>query len=115
MSGKAVTFIDMLLDFKVTSHGPCDFKDRSEGTINSINTVRSLLDSLMVRFKGVSTKHLAAYLDWFRWCRTFIATDSRTAKSTVARQLANGTCANCIRDMFNVMPSYMDYWVTQAA
>ena len=41
--------------------------------------------------------------------------DSRTAESTVARQLANGTCATRIRDMFNVLPPYMDYWVASAA
>lgn len=69
----------------------------------------------MVRFKGVSTKHLAAYLDWFRWCRTFMAADSRTAESTVTRQLANGTCSTRIRDMFNVAPPYMEYWASRAA
>ena len=62
---------------------------------DSINTVHSLLDSFMARFKGVSTKHLGAYLDWFRWRRTFMAADSRSAESTVARQLANEMC---IRD-----------------
>jgi len=44
-----------------------------------------------------------------------MATDSRSAESTVARQLANGTCAIRIRDMFNVLPPYMDYWVSRAA
>lgn len=34
---------------------------------------------------------------------------------TVARQLANGVCRNRIRDMFNVLPPYMDYWVASAA
>lgn len=112
---KATAYIDVLCDLKVASHESYDSKDRSEGTINRINTVHSLLDSFMARFKGVSTKHLGAYLDWFRWCRTFMATDSRTAESTVARQLANGICATRIRDMFNVLPPYMDYWVSRAA
>ena len=105
----------MLRDLKVASHESYDSKDRSEGTINRINTVHSLLDSFMARFKGVSTKHLGAYLDWFRWRRTFMATDSRSAESTVARQLANGTCSTRIRDMFNVLPPYMDYWDGRAA
>ena len=105
----------MLSDLKVASHESYDSKDRSEGAINRINTVHSLLDSFMARFKGVSTKHLAAYLDWFRWCRTFMAVDSRTAESAVARQLADGTCSTRIRDMFNVRPPYMDYWGTRAA
>ena len=112
---KATAYIDVLHDLKVASHESYDSKDRSEGTINRINAVHSLLDSFMARFKGVSTKHLAAYLDWFRWCRTFMATDPRSAESTVARQLANGACATRIRDMFNVRPPYMDYWGTRAA
>lgn len=112
---KATAYIDVLRDLKVASHESYDSKDRSEGTINRINTVHSLLDSFMARFKGVSTKHLGAYLDWFRWRRTFMATDSRSAESTVARQLANGTCSTRIRDMFNVLPPYMDYWDGRAA
>ena len=44
-----------------------------------------------------------------------MAGDSRTAESTGARQLANGTCNTHIRDMFNVQPPYMDYWVSRAA
>lgn len=112
---KATAYIDVLCDLKVASHESYDSKDRSEGTINRINTVHSLLDSFMARFKGVSTKHLGAYLDWFRWCRTFMAADSRTAESTVARQLANGICSTRIRDMFNVAPPYMEYWASRAA
>ena len=44
-----------------------------------------------------------------------MVTDSRTAESTVARQLANVSCATRIRDMFNVPPLYMDYWAAPAA
>lgn len=114
-TNKATVFIDVLHDLKVASHEAYDSKDRSEGTINRINTVHSLLDSIMVRFKGASTKHLDAYLDWFHRCLTFIATDSRTAESAVARRLANGTCGTRIRDMFNVLPPYMDHRASRAA
>lgn len=75
----------------------------------------SLLSTFMEPFRGVSTKHLDAYLAWFKWCRTFMATDSGTAERTVARQLANGVCRSRIRDMFNILPPYMDYWVASAA
>ena len=112
---KATAYIDVLCDLKVASHESYDSRDRSEGTINRINTVHSLLDAFMEPFKGVSTKHLDAYLAWFKWCRTFMAADSGTAERTVARQLANGVCAIRIRDMFNVLPPYMDYWVASAA
>ena len=105
----------MLRDLKVASHESYDSKDRSEGTINRINAVHSLLDSFMARFRGVSTKHLGAYLDWFRWCRTFMAAGSRAAESTVARQLANGSCPTRVRGMFGLEPPLMDYWDGRAA
>lgn len=112
---KASAYIDVLAELEVAVHEAYDSKDRSEGTINRINTVHSLLGTFMARFRGVSTKHLGAYLDWFRWCRTFMAIGFRTAESTVARQLANGVCRSRIRDMFNVLPPYMDYWVAFAS
>ena len=112
---KASVYVDVLRDLKVAKHESYDSKDHSKGTINRLNTVHSLLDSFMAHFKGVSTKHLSAYLEWFRWCRTFMATDSRTAEATVARQLANGSCATRTSGMFNVQPPYMDYWVSLAA
>lgn len=105
----------MLRDLKVASHESYDSKDRSEGAVNRINAVHSLLESFMARFRGVSTKHLAAYLDWFRWCRTFMAAGSRAAESAEARQLANGSCSTRVRGMFGLEPPLMDYWDGRAA
>lgn len=112
---RAAAYVGVLAELGVAAHAAYDPKDRSEGTINRINTVHSLLGAFMEPFRGVSTKHLGAYLAWFRWCRTFMATDPGTAERTVARQLANGTCGSRIRDMFNVRPPYMDYWDAPAA
>lgn len=52
---------------KVASHESYASKKRTQGTIDHINGIHSLLGSFMEGFKGVSTKHLSAYLDWFRW------------------------------------------------
>lgn len=112
---KASAYVDILAELEVDAHTAYDSKDPSEGTINRINAVHSLLGAFMGPFKGVSTKHLDAYLACFRWCRTFMATDSGAAERTVARQLAHGTCRSRIRDMFNVEPPYMDYWAAPAA
>ena len=101
---KASAYVDVLAELEVDAHTVYDSKDPSEGTINRINTVHSLLDTFMKPFKGVSTKHLGTYLAWFKWCMTFMATDSGTAERTVARQLANGVCRSRIHDMFNVLP-----------
>lgn len=43
-----------------------------------------------------------------------MATDPGAAERAVARQIANGVCRSRIRDMFNVEPPYMDYWVASA-
>ena len=112
---RAAVYVNVLAELGVATHEAYDPKDRSEGTINRVNAVHSLLGAFMEPFRGVSTKHLGAYLAWFRWCRTFMATDPGAAERTVARQLANGSCATRIRDMFNVLPPYMDYWAASAA
>lgn len=82
---KAIACIDLQHDLKVAFHKSYDSTDRSEGTISRINTLHSLRDSFTARFKGVSTKHLGAYLDRFRWRHTFMAIDFRTAEYTVVR------------------------------
>ena len=69
----------------------------------------------MEPFRGVSTKHLDAHLAWFKWRRTLMATDPGAAEGAVARQLANGVRRSRIRDMFNVLPPNMGYWVASAA
>ncbi len=112
---RAHAYAGVLAELGVAAHAAYDPKDRSEGTINRVNAVHSLLGAFMEPFRGVSTKHLGAYLAWFRWCRTFMAAGTGAAERTVARQLANGTCGSRIRDMFNVEPPYMDYWGAPAA
>ena len=112
---RARAYVGALAELGVAAHAAYDSRDRSGGTINRINAVHSLLSTFMEPFRGVSTKHLGAYLAWFRWCRTFMATDAAAAERTVARQLANGMCRTRIRDMFNVLPPYMDHWAAPAA
>lgn len=112
---RAAAYVGVLAELEVAAHAAYDPKDRSGGTINRVNAVHSLLGAFMEPFKGVSTKRLDAYLAWFRWCRTFMATDSGVAGRTVARQLAHGVCRSRVRDMFNVEPPYMDYWAAPAA
>lgn len=111
---KAAAYVDVLAELKVATHDAYDSKDRSEGTINRINTVHSLLGAFMEPFRGVSTKHLSAYLEWFKWRRAFTSADHGAAEGAVARQLANGACRTRVREMFNVEPPYMDYWASAA-
>lgn len=101
---RAAAYVGVLAELEVAAHEAHDSKDHSGGTINRVNAVHSLLDAFMEPFRGVSTKHLDAYLACFRWCRTFMAAGPGAAERTVARQLANGVCRSRIHDMFNVLP-----------
>lgn len=74
---KATAYADVLAELDVAAHLAYDSRDRSKGTINRVNAVHSMLASFMGRFRGVSTKHLTAYLEWFRWCRTFLTASAR--------------------------------------
>lgn len=112
---RAAAYVGVLAELEVAAHAAYDPMGRSGGTINRINTVHSLLGAFMEPFRGVSTKHLGAYLAWFRWCRTFMAAGPGAAERTVARQLAHGACGIRVRDMFNVEPFYMDCWAAPAA
>lgn len=111
---RAGAYAETLAELGVAAHNAYDSKDRSEGTINRINSLHSALDGFMSRFKGVSTKHLSAYLAWFRWRRVFSAGDGHDAE-TVARQLAGGLCRTRVAQMFGVQPPLMDYWESKAA
>lgn len=108
-------YVNVLAELGVAAHVAYDPKDRSGGTINRVNAVYSLPGAFMEPFRGVSTKHLGAYLALFRWCRTFMAAGPGAAERTVARQLAHGLCGSRVRDMFNVEPPYMDYWAAPVA
>lgn len=68
----------------------------------------------MEPFRGVSMKCLDAYLAWFRRCRTFMVIDSRTAEPHARPSARQRYMLDLIRDMFNVLPHYMDYWVSRA-
>ena len=49
---KASAYVDVLAELEVAAHTAHDSKDCSEGTINRINTVHSLLDTFMKPFKA---------------------------------------------------------------
>lgn len=68
----------------------------------------------MEPFRGVSMKCLDAYLAWFKRFRTFMVIDSRTAEPHVRPSARQRYMLDLIRDMFNVLPYYMDYWVSRA-
>lgn len=83
---RAAAYVGVLAELEVAAHAAYDPKDRSGGTINRVNTVHSLLGAFMEPFRGVSTKHLDAYLAWFRWCRTFMAVSVNLFFASFANQ-----------------------------
>lgn len=59
-------------------------------TINRVNALHSNLKGFMAGFRGVSTKHLQSYLDWFEWRRLFRSNTDGDDSRLLARQLDNG-------------------------
>ena len=113
---KAGAYRRTLEELGVAAHEAYDSKDRSKGTINRINTVHSLLESFIGRFRGVSTKRLPSYLAWFAWTRYFaVGVADQVTASTVARQMSEGLCRTRTAEMFNAEQPYMDYWESQEA
>ncbi len=89
---KAAGYRIVLPQLGVAAHNAFDSKDRSQGVINRINAVHSLLNGFMERFRGVSTRHLGAYLAWFKWTRSFDRKDGALAELAMKQvaQLLNG-------------------------
>lgn len=110
---KAFAYSPVLRALNVAVHNRYDANPSKRlfigGTINRINSVHSNLKLFMKRFRGVSTKHLHAYLDWQRWRMDF-ASNMASAADTVAEQLGKGTYQTVRSNFFNRPQLYMDYW-----
>lgn len=110
---KSGAYPSALRELSAAAHHAYDSKDRSEGTINHVNALHSALDGFMARYRGVSTKHLAKYLAWFRWDRLFNA--SSQGFCTLVRQMESCAYHTPLSEYWGVEPPYMDYWADQAA
>ena len=111
---RAVAYPSVLHELNVAVHNRFDSVPHrkpliAQGTINRINAVHANLKLFMKRFRGVTTKHLHAYLDWQRWRMDF-ARDMATANTTVAAQLSKGTYQTMRSGFFNRPQLHMDYW-----
>ena len=112
---RAVAYPSVLHELNVAIHNRFDSVPRKrsllvQGTINRINAVHAHLKLFMTRFRGVSTKHLHAYLDWQRW-RLDFAGNMASAGETAAEQLGKGTYQTIRAGLFNRPQLYMEYWV----
>ncbi|MEE1208741.1 MAG: IS1595 family transposase, partial [Parafannyhessea umbonata] len=102
-----------LRELSAAAHHAYGSRDRSGGTINHVNALHSALDGFMARYRGVSTKHLAEYLAWFRWDCSFNA--SSQGAGTLVRQVESCFYHTSLGDCWGVEPPYMEYWADRAA
>ena len=84
--------------------------DAKSHAINRVNTLHSNLEGFMSGFRGVSTKHLQSYLDWFEWRRTFLTESLDDDGKLIARQLNNGLYRSRRTSYINLRSPYLDYW-----
>lgn len=64
----------------------------------------------MAGFRGVSTKHLQSYLDWFEWRRLFHSNTDGDDSRLLARQLGNGLYRRRRTYYTGLRSPYLDYW-----
>lgn len=84
--------------------------DAKSHAINRVNTLHSNLAAFMDGFRGVSTKHLQSYLDWFEWRRTFLTESLDDDGKLIARQLNNGLYRSHRTGYLNPRSPHLDYW-----
>lgn len=111
---KAFAYSPVLRALNVAVHNRYDSVPRKrpsfiQGTINRINAVHANLKLFMKRFRGVSTKHLHAYLDWQRWRMDFAGNIAHAAE-TATEQLGKGTYQTQRSKFFNQPQLYQEYW-----
>ncbi len=83
--------------------------------MNRINNVHSRMRSFMIRFHGVATRRLGAYMAWFKWRESF--KQDRTSRDMAAlavRQAIEG-CYDTTRSGMRQDPyPFFGYWERQA-
>jgi transposase-like protein len=107
---KAHAYRKALKELDIAAHMAYGSRDRSEGTINRVNTLHSQIAGFMYRFKGVSTKHLSSYLAWFKWQQSFSRGNAKDVMDILAKQLNAGVSHLRISDYKEIPSPYMEYW-----
>lgn len=72
----------LLKNIQVKSGG---YVDEFGNSLANINSVHSGLSTFIAKFRGVSTKHLQGYLDWFAFDKmiSYILDDNNTLVRTI--------------------------------
>ena len=64
----------------------------------------------MAGYRGVSTKHLQSYLDWFEWRRMFCSDSLDDDGKLLARQPGNGLYRSRRTSYISLRSPYLYYW-----
>ena len=84
---------------------------RGKGALGMVNAVHARLKAFLRGFKGVATRRLQRYLDWYCWTEQFRG-GLADRGDLVAREATTGTYEATIRDIFLEDRFDMGYWVS---
>lgn len=93
----------------VRSHRRVDPRDRSAGNIAMVDSLHSRLDAFLARFRGVATRHLQHYLDWFCYAEQF-KKGGADRRELLFRHASAGTYRTTRRGYVDLLRPFMDYW-----
>ena len=91
------------------SHRAADPKDRSSGGIALVDSRHSRLGAFLARFRGVATRHLQHYLDWFCYAEQF-KKGGAARRELLFRHSSAGAYRTTRRGYVDLPHPFMDYW-----
>lgn len=98
-----------MAELGVRSHRTADPRDRSSGGIALVDSLHSRLGAFLGRFRGVATRHLQHYLDWFCYAEQF-KKGGADRRELLFRHVSAGTYRTTRRGYVDLPHPFMDYW-----
>ena len=84
---------------------------RGKSSLGIVNAVHARLKAFLRGFKGVATRRLQRYLDWYCWTEQFRG-GLADRGDLVAREATTGTYEATVREIFREDRFDMGYWVS---
>ena len=98
----------------VSCHDATPAREARHGELGMVNAMHARLKDFLARFRGVSTRRLGHYLDWFLWDEQTRRSDADRA-DTLSGQAATGSYDNTRFALAREPQPFWSYWEDKLA